>query len=539
MCEPFTLSTVFASVGSALKVADVAVRIAEVGSENDVFVRMIHNVRDSLAEVERLLNSGSVRTKLAETPAKVPWIQRTINSSRSALNDIGRWVERARAEQQSTGSIQFTTRVRWILNDHEKLVNRTAELNTCHQQLSTVLNYLTPLESAPSGKLKPVLDHGVDLNEIFSKHRRRTICHAPISASTTSVETSQPKVRKSDLSYMRHFDHQATESFESRKSTRSSDSNLDNDRSHQGWSSFREPPASPPPSYSTVMESVIRTRQAHMDQKTRLHEPQHKDQPRSRMPSSYNRGDVKVENTWEYRVPDTIPAVSELAGYTVNMSGTNSLGPVNPYEYSTAHVSVANTNAAADKVENVVELMGDMGFVAQLPGNEVGSPPGYPLRSNERVPSPSPGHASSRVPLEQQRMPMYELSAVPKRRPVPSHTVSEPVPGPHSFPPALQITELDGGSQERAYVTKQYQRTTGNSQIYARPVGVSAASLSPSPQRSLISPDIASLPSQRATRIDRSLAPAASHVSLQHKPSTSWIRMQRQKQMMDFVGSLG
>jgi hypothetical protein len=60
----------FASIGSAFKFADVAVRIAEVGSENAVFVRTIYVVRSDLEEVERLLSLEPVRKKLAATPGK-------------------------------------------------------------------------------------------------------------------------------------------------------------------------------------------------------------------------------------------------------------------------------------------------------------------------------------------------------------------------------------------------------------------------------------------------------------------------------------
>ncbi|KAJ4333658.1 hypothetical protein N0V87_007414 [Didymella glomerata] len=117
----------FASIGSAFKFADVAVRIAEVGSENAVFVRTIYVVRSDLEEVERLLSLEPVRKKLAATPGKLPWIKNALQNTRYALNEIGKWVERARVEQESTGSIKFDTKVRWVFSDHEKLVNQEIE----------------------------------------------------------------------------------------------------------------------------------------------------------------------------------------------------------------------------------------------------------------------------------------------------------------------------------------------------------------------------------------------------------------------------
>ncbi|KAJ4404492.1 hypothetical protein N0V91_005836 [Didymella pomorum] len=140
----------FASIGSAFKFADVAVRIAEVGSENAVFVRTICVVRSDLEEVERLLSLETVRQKLDATPGKLPWIVNALHNTRYGLNEIGKWVERARVEQESTGSIKFDTRVRWVFSDHEKLVNRKTELSTCHQQLSNILGYLIGLEAQKS-----------------------------------------------------------------------------------------------------------------------------------------------------------------------------------------------------------------------------------------------------------------------------------------------------------------------------------------------------------------------------------------------------
>jgi hypothetical protein len=171
--EPFSAG-MFASIGSALKFADVAVRIAEVGSENAVFVRTIQVVRSDLEEVERLWSLDAVQKKLAGTPGKLPWIKTAILNTRSALNEIGRWVERARVEHETTGSIKFDTRVRWVFNDHEKLLNRKTELLTCHQQLSNVLGYLMRLEYVPVNPAPPEYENLDCFDEILSRHRRAT-----------------------------------------------------------------------------------------------------------------------------------------------------------------------------------------------------------------------------------------------------------------------------------------------------------------------------------------------------------------------------
>lgn len=163
---------VFASIGSAFKFADVAVRIAEVGSENAVFVRAICVVRSDLEEVERLLSLESIQIKLTSTSGKLPWIKTAIQNTRCSLNEIGKWVERARVEQETTGSIKFDTRVRWVFNDHEKLLNRKTELSTCHQQLSNVLGYLIGLEEMPAKPVSLDSDDASYFDDILSGHRR-------------------------------------------------------------------------------------------------------------------------------------------------------------------------------------------------------------------------------------------------------------------------------------------------------------------------------------------------------------------------------
>lgn len=176
--DPFSAG-MFASIGSAFKFADVAVRIAEVGSENAVFVRTIYVVRSDLEEVERLLSLESVQKKITATPGKLPWIKTAIHNTRYALNEIGKWVERARVEQESTGSIKFDTRVRWVFSDHEKLLNRKTELSTCHQQLSNILGYLIGLEVAPAHPVVQEYEDTTYFDDLLARHRRISRPKAP------------------------------------------------------------------------------------------------------------------------------------------------------------------------------------------------------------------------------------------------------------------------------------------------------------------------------------------------------------------------
>ncbi|PVH94913.1 hypothetical protein DM02DRAFT_675864 [Periconia macrospinosa] len=146
--DPFTAagSVPFAGIASCFKLAEFAVNLAEVGAESQVFIRLIQIVRIDLLETERLLSIPTIREKLERIPHKLEWARSAIHNTKFALSEIGRLVEDARVDQQAKGTVQFSTRVRWVLQDHSKIMNRQAELSACHQQLSNVLQHLAPLE---------------------------------------------------------------------------------------------------------------------------------------------------------------------------------------------------------------------------------------------------------------------------------------------------------------------------------------------------------------------------------------------------------
>lgn len=144
MADP---SAIFSAINTAFKLAEFAIALNEVGTENAVFVRTIQRVRYDLQETERLLNMPAVKATLEKSEDKRLWIKGAIHSTKSALNDIGLFVERARSDNQRDGTISFANRVRWVLGDLSKLNNRVLELSACHQTLGAVLATLHPLET--------------------------------------------------------------------------------------------------------------------------------------------------------------------------------------------------------------------------------------------------------------------------------------------------------------------------------------------------------------------------------------------------------
>lgn len=185
MGEPISTAAVFAFLNSCFKLAEYAVKIYSVESENGVFVRMILRIRQDLEETERLLSVPSVKARLISTPQKSPWIRGAVLSTKAALNEIGRWVERVRSEKAGYGNVSFESRVRWVFNDQEKMVSRSMELRTSHQTLSTVLAYLSPLElEKPTTVEKaepPKYDDATFFDELLSPRQRR------LKALTASV----------------------------------------------------------------------------------------------------------------------------------------------------------------------------------------------------------------------------------------------------------------------------------------------------------------------------------------------------------------
>ncbi|OCK81386.1 hypothetical protein K432DRAFT_295698 [Lepidopterella palustris CBS 459.81] len=192
--DPISAGAAFGFINSAFKFSEFAVRLYEVGSENEVFVRLIQRVRKDLEETERVLHVESVKRKLSSTPGKLPWVMSAIHSTKQALDDIGRWVERVRADKEGYGTVSFENRVRWVFNDHEKLVNRSMELATCHQTLSTVLAYLSPLEEASAAAADaapPSYDDATHFDDFLSpRQRKRKTTAETTKAGVDGVEKS-------------------------------------------------------------------------------------------------------------------------------------------------------------------------------------------------------------------------------------------------------------------------------------------------------------------------------------------------------------
>jgi hypothetical protein len=140
------MAQVFGAINSLIKACELAFKLSEVSEESAVFLRTILRVRDDITETERLLSCLQVKAHLERLPEKRKWIKDTIVDTKKSMNEIGKYVERARNEKDREGTISLTTRWQWVLSAHDKLDNRREELSACHRSLGNILNFLIPLE---------------------------------------------------------------------------------------------------------------------------------------------------------------------------------------------------------------------------------------------------------------------------------------------------------------------------------------------------------------------------------------------------------
>lgn len=117
MADPLSITPVPVSLNNVTKFSAKAARLYPADSEIGVFVRMILTVQQDLEEAERLVSVSSVRAQLIDTPTKLPWINGVIISTKSALNEISRWVESIRGDKERFESVTWENRIRWAFND--------------------------------------------------------------------------------------------------------------------------------------------------------------------------------------------------------------------------------------------------------------------------------------------------------------------------------------------------------------------------------------------------------------------------------------
>ena len=495
---------------------------------------------------------GSVRTRLAQTPERLPWIRSCIENTTSALEEIGRWVDCGSVDQHRD-VLDQSQKLRHILKDRERLADRKSELMVCHQQLSNVLSFLNRLEDLPSTRALPTYQDTTYFDDIVSRHRRST-GQAQLGDGSPKVflgdnnrttsypanNTSWPANQKSFFTEAPYTQDAST--IDAVKSTlRSLCGQMQVMPDHRDYKPYnpryQSPPSlpsSPPPTYTSAEQRSPRSETSLEDTKRHLSidQPIH-GSSRSSLSEvrddAYNTQSVG-KDTWAYTYAERYQAPAELAGNSF-MSGTNSDGPVNPYAFHPTAPTLAPRPHVfqGKKIETLSELLGDMNLAVELPGSEPAHTSRHSLRLSSRT-------SNYELPASQTYSTTFasELPAIPIRRPVVSHTVSEPTATANETsvaPPRFELYSVS--SRTHPSLATRDQAGTG------RPWSGSSASSSPRlPVSSTVSLNNATNAAP--------LAPQASHGheqpmplhTPQPTPNTSSARMRRQKHMLDLLDSI-
>ena len=556
-----------ASVSKAFRFADLAIRSADVGSESEVFLRTIRIVRDDLFEVERLVAVGSVRTKLAYTPERLPWIRSAIENTTSALEDIGKWVDCGDVGQHPH-VLDQSQRLRYILNDRERLGDRKSELVACHQQLSNVLSFLNRLEDLPTSQDLPTYQNTTYFDDIVSRHQRVTSGHKmdmaikmtmkdkPQTVWRDAADKTGPTNNTSLLTEALFAQDiwttdpvkSASHLLSDKREAKSDNATLGYNTLNKGYSSPPSLPNSPPPLYTSVGQYSPPSQPSQGDTKQYLNaDSLRRVSSRLSMEKAYDYMSTTPsgqKDTRAYVHSDRHQALAELAGnYT--MSGTNSDGPVNPHAFHLGISALApgSTVVHEKKVETLSELLGDISLAVELPGSEPAHAPSHIARLSRdlsQLPSQRSHmsqHANKYQPL------LSELPATPTRRPMVSHTVSEPttVPVVNELSVPSSTYELDSGQFHTHMPVSGQRRQTAT----IRPWSVSGVSSDPRPStRSTSSlnfpPRIPPATELSGTEHDRPRSSQATQATqaVYASNNTTSARMRRQKHMLDLLGSI-
>lgn len=135
MADPFTISAagVFSAIGTTFKLAEFCLALKDVDEDNRVFLTLIDRVRKDLNEALR--ERREKEAILNNMPSKRAWIDESIIDTKSALNNIGIYVESARVDVEQGKAVTLKHRFEWVLNNRQKFITREMALATCHKSL--------------------------------------------------------------------------------------------------------------------------------------------------------------------------------------------------------------------------------------------------------------------------------------------------------------------------------------------------------------------------------------------------------------------
>lgn len=326
-------------------------------------------------------------------------------------------------------------------------------------------------------------------------------------------------------------------------------------------------PRNPPPPYTSEFRSNVDFQPSHTDLKkaSRLHEIVPKVNRHPHAEALYTElpaDDIQSNGTWAYRPQHDKSFIPELTGDDVCFSATNSYGPVDPFDFSTRNSSaIGTTTPKHDHTEPVRELLGDLNFVVELPSNYLGPASGYPPRESKILQNDGNSDVLAKeVYNPQQSMSVPELPAFSEYLPIPTHASTESTIMERGFLSKSPTSSFGISSPERKNVlstmehgVKAVELPSSSSQPFAARhsqshnfhQGGTSSLLSASgttatlPARFFSSPEAtfhrSEALSHSATVSVRSQPRTVPFAPSEPAPST---RMQRQKHLMDLLGSI-
>jgi hypothetical protein len=201
-----SLGAVASAAAGGYKIAEFLVhakKLHEVNSENKVFVRLIERVRLDLAEVDRLLKLPAVKHSLRNNPKKVAWIRNSVRAMNMALEQLAEFSGGVDSDTKGGKHAGLWTRMKWVMDEHEKLVHRQMEVNLSHQGIIAVLQFLGALEPMNCCEEEPVtgaLPYGMQREDIYGgfASQARAMAQLEDEPGRESIRVRKEDVYESD-----------------------------------------------------------------------------------------------------------------------------------------------------------------------------------------------------------------------------------------------------------------------------------------------------------------------------------------------------
>ncbi|KIW01593.1 uncharacterized protein PV09_07065 [Verruconis gallopava] len=161
----FGVGSVFSGINAAFIFADFISKLNDVPEEARRFSTLIHRVRLDYYEALRLISHESVRSRFTKEPKSREYVYGTIKAVKSALADIGHFVERIRVQDESgKGTVTLSRKLEWLWKYRSKVDSSEKVLDTSHKSMLSAIHrmeiWITMDQSAAfSSSLSPPTYH--------------------------------------------------------------------------------------------------------------------------------------------------------------------------------------------------------------------------------------------------------------------------------------------------------------------------------------------------------------------------------------------